>query len=1198
MDRFNIPGFTTERTDGHFQRTPHGGVALLVHNSIPYQRINIDSPIQAVAVRFKLSSLITVCNIYNSRSHALNKDLLTNLFQQLPQPVLLLGDFNAYNTMWGSITTDRRGLDVENFANDSNLNILNNGSPTRILYQTESCIDLSLCSASIEPELEWSIMDSPLNSDHCPIFISCNNNARQENATIWCMEKAQWDKYTESKAWDDLPNIESNDQSYLLENLYQRIMTAREEAIPKLYTSKYYPKPWWNEALKQSRDRREELYQRYRHRRNNVNLIAWRRSRATHKTLVKKSKRDSWIQFVETLNSDTPLPIIYENLRKITGKQIRNISMLKINDTTYSTIPEISEKLAQTFSQTSSNENYDETFLDYKRLCEQTPVNFDSDNSEIYNRPFSLTEMNFQLNKTKNTAPGKDETNYLMIKNLPENTKAHLLNIYNKFWNSGFFPEIWRSAIVVPIPKPGKDRSLPSNYRPIALTSCICKLLERMINHRLLEYLDMTRSLSNEQCGCRRNRSTQDHLVRLENSIKTAFVKNEHFISIFFDIEKAYDMTWCYGILKDLHDTGLKGNLPKYIASFLKNRKLQVRLKNHLSNEYPQENGVPQGSVLSVTLFAVKINSIVTCIPKTDRWITSLYVDDLQVGMRHPDLSTIQADMQQCLNRLNEWTKTNGLKFSSSKTKVVHFHRNPAYQNKPVLQILGNPIPYVEEFKFLGLWWDSKLNWKCHIAKLKGSCSKLLGLLRMITCQKWGSDQSTTMKVFRMYIRSKLDYGCSIYSSTSPSNLKPLQIICNESLRISTGAFKSTPIETLHVLAGEMPLEYRRDYLALRYLYKIKSFTDNPAYNSLIPQHNRRLFENNPVIPPLSIRSRQMIEKYDLRISFVKNNFSYLLLNISKPTWSLTDPDVCFELNQFPKQTTPPQQYLQLFLHLCQTTYHDHISLFTDGSKKSNGVGSAVVHGNRTESSTLPKESSILSAEIQALKMAINCIKRLSGSQFVIFSDSCSALKMLRNNYGSHPIIRSILHDIDYLNLRSGKHVKLCWIPSHIGITMNEKADAAANAAADGTEQFIHVYFKDWYPAISRAITDSWKQTWLDSRQKMVEIKDNLDYFPIITSLPRRHEVIINRLRSGHCRFSHGHLMEGNAGPPICTLCRDALMTVKHVLIDCTAVQAQRTALKNSLQVNIINLKILLGTFINAPAVINFIQNIELLDAV
>src|SRR5207244_3800374 len=152
------------------------------------------------------------------------------------------------------------------------------------------------------------------------------------------------------------------------------------------------------------------------------------------------------------------------------------------------------------------------------------------------------------------------------------------------------------------------------NYRPIALTSCLCKLFEKMLNKRLVFYLESNDLLANTRSGFRKQRRTTDHLVRLESWIREGVVNREHVVAVFFDLEKAYDTTWRHGILQDLYNAGLRGNLPIFISNYLQKLELRVKLKSVLSGPFVQENGVPPGGILSVTLFGLKINSIIKCV--------------------------------------------------------------------------------------------------------------------------------------------------------------------------------------------------------------------------------------------------------------------------------------------------------------------------------------------------------------------------------------------------------------------------------------------------------------------------------------------------------------------------------------------------------------------------------------------------------
>ena len=156
-----------------------------------------------------------------------------------------------------------------------------------------------------------------------------------------------------------------------------------------------------------------------------------------------------------------------------------------------------------------------------------------------------------------------------MLQNLPEGAKQQLLKMKNKCSAETFFPNVWRQAIVCPIVKPNKDPSLPSSYRPIALTSSLCKIMERLINNRLLDYLERIPNFCNIQCGGLKGWSTTDYLIQLESVIRKGFVNSEYLIAIFMNFEKAYDLTWKHGIMLDLHRLGLRGRLPMYIQQFL-----------------------------------------------------------------------------------------------------------------------------------------------------------------------------------------------------------------------------------------------------------------------------------------------------------------------------------------------------------------------------------------------------------------------------------------------------------------------------------------------------------------------------------------------------------------------------------------------------------------------------------------------------
>jgi len=302
--------------------------------------------------------------------------------------------------------------------------------------------------------------------------------------------------------------------------------------------------------------------------------------------------------------------------------------------------------------------------------------------------------------------------------------------------------------------------------------------------------------------------------------------------------------------MKDLFDAGLRGRLPLFIQGFLQNRHFQVRLGSHTSDVFAQEMGVPQGSILPVTLFAIKINSIVKNLSPGVK--CSLYVDDFIICYRCKFRHIIKRHLQHSLNKLQNWADTNGFKFSQSKTACVHLCHLRKTHPEPLLLLNGTPVPVVEQTKFLGIIFDKKLSFLPHLQYLRQKCMKALNLLRVVASTTWGSDEKTPLHLYRSLIRSKLDYGTIIYGSARKSYLRILDPVQNQALRLCLGAFRTSPVSSFHVEANEMPLDIRRRLLASQYCLKVSSDVTNPACSCIINKRFSKLFDKQPnqIRPP------------------------------------------------------------------------------------------------------------------------------------------------------------------------------------------------------------------------------------------------------------------------------------------------------------------------------------------------------------
>ena len=1144
-DNINFKGFNLYNYIYTAGQKPSGGSSILVHSSYPQREIKLSTDLQAVAVSVSLEKEITICSLYIPPNFTLHSQHLNSLLEQLPSPYLLVGDFNGHNMLWGCSKNNVRGEIIENFIEANDLCLMNDKSHTYLhpATGTFSSLDLSLCHPSLILDFDWYVCDDQHGSDHFPVVIEGINPSTEDHNPKWKLNKANWEQF-HLLCEQDLSMDNFNNSSDLVTDFTSSLMKISDKCIPKTSTNPKKSNPWYNNDCKNAVRQRKQALSKFCKYPTGANLKNVKIQRAKARRTIKLAKRNTWKSYVSKLNHKTPIKKVWDMIRKISGKS-KAPSYTHLNtcrETKATSKEDIANTLGETFLKNSSSQNYSEKFKHIKMQQEKNNINFKSLNNEEYNNPFNLLELIDAIQKSNDTATGPDEVHYQMLKHLPNNALSTILHIFNDIWATGVFPESWRLATIIPIPKPGKDHEEPSNYRPIALTSCLCKTLERMINKRLVWYLESNDLISPIQSGFRSGRSTNDHLIRLETFIRDAFVNREHVVSVFFDLEKAYDTTWRYGILKDLHDLGLRGRLPVFIRSFLEDRTMQVRVGSTLSDFYDQEQGVPQGSILSTTLFNIKINNIVKCLDsKTDG---SLYVDDFGICYRSKNMRTIERKLQQCINRIEDWATSNGFKFSKSKTQCVHFCKLRKVHNDPVLYLYGSPIPVVEESKFLGVIFDRKLSFIPHIRYLKAKCLRALNLLKVLSHTSWGADRFTLLHLYRSLVRSKLDYGSIVYGSARKSYLQILDTVHHQGLRLALGAFRTSPVTSLYVEADEPSLTLRREKLSLQYATRLASNPSNPAFKVTFSPQFSEIYERKPTaIRPFGLRVLPLLDSTNINPTNIEKHFVTEI-----PSWCMKKPDILFDLHTSKKSFSDSLIMKQNF-HILQSRYTEYQHIYTDGSKDGEKVGCAFLYGNHFSSLRIPDGSSVFTAEAKAIDLALDFIDScFLHDKFLIFSDSLSVLKALNHTSSKNSQIQKLLEK--HHKIANTKEILFCWLPSHVGIIGNEIADRKAKDSLHLNMSTFEIPFNNFKPLINKYILSEWQKSWDTATfNKLHAIKPVVENNSSAIRNVRREDVVITRLRIGHTRFTHSYILNREE-QPFCIACNQHI-TVKHILIDC-----------------------------------------------
>ncbi|GFW95644.1 probable RNA-directed DNA polymerase from transposon X-element [Trichonephila clavipes] len=615
---------------------------------------------------------------------------LNQLVSQLPAPFILLGDFNGHSPLWGHDDTNSRGRQIELLISDHCLCLLNNDEKTYFHAPTRTfhSLDLAICSPTLLPMLNFEVANDLHNSDHFPLLVSHVNGTGVRNCTpTYRFHLADWDTFTRLAVITGIMVQDGTINDAVL-NVTEAIRNDADAAIPKTSNlSRKLCKPWWNSACQQAKKEQRRRWGIFRRYPTTDNLIAFKRAKAFARKIRRQSQRESWIQYVSSITSSTTSQQLWRKVKAANGLyRDFSIPMLETSTALYSSFFDVANLIGKTFASVSSSDSYSPAFQATKNRLERTPINFRCRQPLPYNCDFDIFELKKALSSAHNTSPGPDGVSYENLRHLNEVSLISLLYLFNRIWGEQVYPTQWQEAIVIPILRPRKDPKNPLSYRPIALTSCLCKTLERFVFQ-----LEKNRCIPLFQSGFRKGRSTLDNIIMLKNKVRNAFVRRNHLVSIFFDIEKAYDRTWRYGILRTLFNFGLRGNLPTFIKNFLNFRTFRVRLGGTLSAPFTQAEGVPQGSILSVTLFICHISHILHVLSPSIQ--ASLYVDDLQISCEGSDMRMIERQLQTAVNNIVKWCDTNGHSISASKSCCVHFCRKRGIHPDPEIRIRDIQIP-------------------------------------------------------------------------------------------------------------------------------------------------------------------------------------------------------------------------------------------------------------------------------------------------------------------------------------------------------------------------------------------------------------------------------------------------------------------------------------------------------------------------
>ena len=379
------------------------------------------------------------------------------------------------------------------------------------------------------------------------------------------------------------------------------------------------------------------------------------------------------------------------------------------------------------------------------------------------------------------TSTGYDNINNWLLKKIVSVIKKPLCVIFNKSLRQGIYPNLMKIAKVIPLFKSG-DRKIPDNYRPISLLPVISKVLEKIVYVRMLRHMDDNNIVYPRQYSFRHGFSTSDAVTNLVGEILNCFNDGTMCLSVFVDLRKAFDTVMHTKILDKLKTLGVEGIEAKWFESFLSERRQFVQIDRYKSSFKNVRTGILQGALLSVMLFLLHINDL----PKSLKFCsTILYADDTTLFLFGRSLRFLRCKMQEDLNNLSTWLRSNSLKLNVKKTKSVLFERNGLFPTVE-LNVDGEEIENVRDFKFLGIKLDSMLSFVNHYGTVLQKLTRATFVLRLLSkilpmfCLRY---------LYFAYFHSHLTYGMLIwYPMLSQSHKNALYLLQKRLIRTMCNA--------------------------------------------------------------------------------------------------------------------------------------------------------------------------------------------------------------------------------------------------------------------------------------------------------------------------------------------------------------------------------------------------------------------------
>lgn len=947
--------------------------------------------------------------------------------------ILIGGDFNVHMKSLGYARENQRTEEFIEHLVTNNLFIINDpdsdytwsvddrhGRPDLTLGGADICgsivswlVDADECSFSDHKYIRYVLNYSPVRRLQTR-YKTKNKNFYKFNRLFKRAIPVLTTALTEVASCEELENW--------MELFYEEIIGVTKKCFRR-GTLAYSSAPsWYTPELRSNRNRVNALYKRWS---KNPDLIEYRETyrlaRTQYKKMVRETKRKAWHDYCsKTANAYGSV------FRYVTNKQLRH------TDLVFTTLEE-----------SDAFDTYDDVVQMLLRehfKIDQVPDNVHSytpslplGDDDDYNE-FTVRELRYVLaQQHNNKAPGYDDLDALIIKNLCYNYTDLILSLFNRCYRMGYFPNIWKKGLVVFFRKRNRDPSLVRSYRPITLLPIFGKVYERLIKMRIMTTLEHSGFLHVAQFGFREHRSTTHAMLKVQNIVREILQSNKYCSMVTLDIEGAFDAMPWHVLSKLIDELPIDCFLKSVIKSYISLRKIGFRSSDGI-RWFDTFLGCPQGSCLGPLLWLIVADKILKCYSAMDTSIVS-YADDFVVFGGANTRRDLENKINNRLDFMWSICTEFELKLSPTKSEAMMFGRFTLESRHPIYKLDGISVPVRQNIKYLGFVLDSRFNWLDHLDAVREKVSSFTMNLKRTNTRDFGSPNSLRKTWYQSVIDKQITYGFVCwFPDLRIHALRRLSSCQRIGLLSILNSYRSVSTDALCVLSGVPPISIDLKYRFLKF-----------------EMLNR---EKHIELDDIEIRSSDISPK----IKSWDFPYYYKLRNIKLLT--------AYESSEHG---------------------HEEVTIYTDGSRMEEGTACAftVQHGGEfiyDEKLHMRKHNSIFQAELSAIRGAIDWFINSPYSSLSLKTDSLSSVRALERAFPDNEITLQIFNR---LLSSPNKEVTVGWIRAHVGHIGNERADTLAKEAinpqvADRSltirypRSIMNSYCRD-------QLVKAWQQSWMVS---------------------------------------------------------------------------------------------------------------------